>query len=58
MTEHDRFEAWIFIDPDLGNRWGAMCGCGTTFGSHESAIDAMDAARPHFERASTHEAGS
>lgn len=49
MTEHDRFDAWLFHDDELGYRWAATCGCGASFGTHKTMLEALDAARPHYE---------
>lgn len=49
---HDRFSAWRFYDidgPIVKHLWTAICGCGESFGTFATVIDAMDAARPHYE---------
>jgi hypothetical protein len=48
VTEHDDFHVWQFHDDELGYRFAAMCGCGHSFGTHKTVIEAIDAARPHY----------
>ena len=57
VNEHDDFHAWVFYDDEIGDRWAAMCGCGETFGTHKTIVEALDAARPHYAEAPNQPAG-